>query len=178
VGRWAEMVVRSVVRRSRLKELGVGRATFRAAGELGPVGATVEIPIDKRIKAAVTIENAGSQSVTRGFTVFICYANVLSDSSGDPEDDLITWYNEADETDVNTAPETTLNPGDTLTIETSGVMASHWNEGDIIDAGVVVYASVGGTYEYYDSLKIADAVKIVAPTLRVEITDVTFSETD
>ena len=172
------MVVRSVVRRSRLKELGVGRATFRAAGELGPVGATVDIPIDKKIKASVTIENTGSQSLTRDFTAFICYADTLSDSSGDPETDFTTWYSEADETDVHTVTGVTLNPGDTLTIETSGIAASHWNEGDIIDAGVVVYASVAGTYEYYDSLKVTDAVRIIAPATRVEITDVTFSETD
>lgn len=170
------MVVRSVVRRSRLGELGVSRARFGAAGVPVPVGATVEIPIDKKIKASVTIENTGSRSLTRDFTVFICYADTLSDSSGDPETDFTTWYSEADETDVKTETGKTLNPGDTLTIETSGIAASHWNEGDIIDAGVIVYASVGGTYEYYDSLKITDAVKIIAPTLRVEITDVTFSE--
>jgi len=36
--------------------------------------------------------------------------------------------------------------------------------------------SVEGTTYYLDSLKIADAVEIIAPTRRVEITGVTFSE--
>ena len=170
------MVVRSVVRRSRLRELGVGGTKFSAAGVPVPVGATVQIPIDKKIKASVTIGNTGSQSLTRDFTAFICYADTLSDSSGDPETDLATWVSEADVTDVKTETGKTLDPGDTLTIETSGILASHWNEGDIIDAGVVVYASVAGTYEYYDSLKITDAIEIIAPALRVEITDVSFSE--
>jgi len=174
------MVVRSVVRRSRLKELGVGRATFRAAGELGPVGATVDIPIDKKIQATVTIENTGSQSLTRNFCVEVYYADTLSDSSGDPETDLDTWYDEKEASILVCEFDKTLNPGDTLTLVTGGVDASNWSEGDIIDAGVVVYGTIPGSgeYEYYDSLKVTDAVRIIAPATRVEITDVTFSETE
>ena len=170
------MVVRSVVRRSRLRELGVGEATFRAAGELLPVGATtVQIPLDKKIKVEVTIENTGSQSITKDFSVDIFYADTLSDSSGDPETDLYTWIGEFEASDAAEVSGQTLKPGDTYTlVGSSPVSANTWAENTKIDAGIVL-ASVGYS-ELYDSLKIADAVEIIAPTLRVEITDVTFSE--
>jgi len=47
-----------------------------------------------------------------------------------------------------------------------------------IDAGIVLIADIDTTRYVLDSLKIADAVRIIAPATRVEITDVTFSETD
>ena len=172
------MVVRSVVRRSKLGELGVSKATFRAAGGLGPVGATADIPIDKKIQATVIIENTGSQSLIRTFCVDVYYADTLSDSSGDPQADLNTWFDEREASITACEFDKTLNPGDTLTLVTGGVDASNWGEGDIIDAGVVVYGIISGSYEYYDSLKITDAVRIIAPATRVEITDVSFSETE
>ena len=174
------MLARPVVRRSRLKELGVSRATFRAAGEPVPVGATVQIPRDKKIKVTVTIENTGSQSVTGKFG-FVChYADTLSDSSGDPQQDWNTWFIEADEYDSKPmVEETTLDPGSTLTMEGEyPVEASTWSEGTIIDAGIIISMKLDDTVIHLDSLKIADAVEIIAPTLRVEITDVTFSETE
>ena len=171
------MVVRSVVRRSRLKELGVGRATFRAAGEPVPVGATVQIPRDKKIKASITIENTGSGAVSGDFSAEVFYADSLSDSSGDPKTDENTWWSEMENVETITAFSITLNPGDTFTLESyNPVNASTWSEGTIIDAGVVLMVYFDTTPTYLDSLKIADAVKIIAPTLRVEITDVTFSE--
>ena len=175
------MVVRSVVRRSRLKELGVSKATFRAAGMPVPVGATVQIPSDKKIKVTVTIENTGSQSVTGRFGFYCFYADTLSDSTGDPDQDFNTWWYEREAEDIKTLtdPMTTLDPGDTLTMEgPSPVEASTWSEGTIIDAGIIPAVKFDDTVIYLDSLKIADAVEIVAPTLRVEITNVTFSETD
>jgi len=180
VGRWAEMVVRSVVRRSKLRELGMSRASFRAAGELGPVGATVQIPRDKKIKVTVTIENTGSQSVTGKFGFMCHYADTLSDSSGDPQQDWFTWWGEGDVYDSKPMDEeTTLDPGSTLTMEGEyPAEASTWSEGTIIDAGIIVSMKVDDTVIHLDSLKITDAVEIIAPTLRVEITDVTFSETE
>jgi len=174
------MVVRSVVRRSRLKELGVSRATFRAAGVPVPVGATVDIPSDKKIKVTVTIENTGSQSVTGKFGFYCFYAAALSDPTGDLEQDWATWWYEREAADVKPMEEeTTLNPGDTLTMEgPSPVEASTWPEDTTIDAGIILTMKTDDTVIYLDSLKIADAVKIVAPALRVEITDVTFSETE
>jgi len=176
------MVVRSVVRRSRLKELGVGRATFGAAGELGPVGATVDIPSDKKIKVAVTIENTGSQSVTGDFTVEIFYADTLSDSTGYPASDRTMWRFESEASDSGTVSDATLDVGGTLTIEGASPVdiseVEEWSEGMTIDAGIVLIADIDTTRHVLDSLKIADAVKIIAPALRVEITDVTFSETE
>ena len=170
------MVVRSVVRRSRLKELGVGGATFRAAGETVPVGATVQIPSDKSIKASVTFENTGSGTVSGDFFVNIYYADTLSDSSGDPKSDNSTWSSEATTNDL-ILETLTLNPGDSVTRDgASPVDASWWSEGTKIDAGLVLGVFIGGTTYYLDSLKIADAVEIIAPTRRVEITGVTFSE--
>ena len=174
------MVVRSVVRRSRLKELGVGGATFGAAGsELPvPVGATVQIPSDKSIKPSVTIKNTGSASVTIPFVVWVFYADTLSESTGDPETDYNNWNSEREAYDYAYSGNVTLNPGDTHTFTEFGkVAAGRWSEGTIIDAGVILTKMESGSITaYFDSLKIADAVKIIAPTLRVEITDVTFSE--
>jgi len=172
------MVVRSVVRRSRLKELGVGGATFSAAGsELpAPVGATVQIPSDKSIKASVTFENTGSGTVSGTFTVMVMYADTLSDSSGNPEEDANTWFSECNDWHMRER-DLTLNPGTSATLDAgAAVPANQWSEGTKIDAGVVLILSVEGTTYYLDSLKIADAVEIIAPTRRVEITGVTFSE--
>jgi len=174
------MVVRSVVRRSRLKELGVSKATFEAAGVPVPVGATVDIPSDKKIKVTVTIENTGSQSVTNTFWFTAFYAETLSDESGNPGNDYTRWNLESDVYDYATTSETTtLNPGDTLTIEgATPVSADNWAEGTLVDAGIVIGMGSGDNAVILDSLKIADAVEIIAPALRVEITDVTFSETE
>ena len=170
------MVVRSVVRRGRLRELGVGRATFSAAGEIVPVGATVQIPSDKSIKASVTFQNTGSGTVSGRFTVTVMYADTLSDSSGDPETDFQTWFVECDDWHTGES-DLTLNPGASTTLETgTTVPANQWSEGTKIDAGIVLVVSIGGTTYYLDSLKIADAIEIIAPTRRVEITGVTFSE--
>ena len=73
----------------------------------------------------------------------------------------------------------TLNPEDTHTFDAfCGVPASsnEWAEGDKIDAGVVLLMIQDTTRIVLDSLKITDAVEIIAPALRVEIIDVTFSE--
>ena len=170
------------MRRGRLKELGIGRATFSAAGsELPvPVGATVQIPSDKKIKAEVTIKNTGSGSFTKDLAVLVYYAAALSDPSGDPRVDDGTWSKEAKVLDFDLALSVTLNPGDSYTFtDFGGVAASNWDENTEIDAGVVIIGAdpgAGQFTEYYDSLKITDAVKIIAPTLRVEITDVSFSE--
>jgi len=170
------MVVRSVVRRSRLKELGVGEASFSAAGEPVPVGATVKIPADKKIKATVTFENTGSRAVSGTFTALVIYADTLSASSGDPRRDENTWMAEGEATDAYIGTET-LNAGASVTRDSLyPVAASTWAEGTKIDAGVVLKVDIGGTTYYLDSLKIADAVEIIAPTRRVEITGVTFSE--
>ena len=175
------MVVRSVVRRSRLKELGVGRTTFSAAGsELPvPVGATVQIPSDEKIKVSVTFENKGSRDVSGAFWFEVFYAKTLSDSSGDPATDYDTWAWESDTSDYY-IENLTLRVGDSVTkdgdrpIEIASVEG--WAEGDKIDAGVVLGVVIDSTTYYLDSLKIADAVEIIAPTLRVEITEVSFSE--
>jgi len=72
--------------------------------------------------------------------------------------------------------------GSTLTIEGASPVdiseVEGWSEGMTIDAGIVLIADIDTTRYVLDSLKIADAVRIVAPATRVEITDVTFSETD
>jgi len=173
------VVVRSVVRRSRLGELGVSRASFRAAGVPVPVGATVQIPSDKHIKATVTFENTGSQSVSGNFMFYVFYADTLSNSTGDPESDWNTWDSECDVSDSSSSVTLTLNPGSSESLEGLNPPAANtWAEGTKIDAGVVLLVGIGGEIHFLDSLKIADAVEIVAPTLRVEITDVTFSETD
>jgi len=176
------MVVKSVVRRSRLRDLGVGEATFGAVGsELPvPVGATVKIPKDKKIGASVTIKNTGSRSLTKDFLVNILYGKNLSDSSGNPTDDYWTWSDEANTEVIDVKYNVTLNPEDTLTFSNfPGVMNPNWNEGDYIDAGIVVSGKDPGDDVYdedYASLKIDDAVQIIAPTLRVRITNVTFFE--
>ena len=172
-----KMVVKSVVRRSRLKELGVGGATFGAAGALVPVGATVQIPRDKKIKVSVTVENTGSRSVSGDFYLDVYYADTLSDPGDDPEDTLFTWISEADAHDTRYRYSQTLNAGVSETWEGDlPVDASTWSEGTKIDAGIVLRVDIGGIIYYLDILKIADAVEIIAPTRRVEITNVTFFE--
>jgi len=175
------MVVRSVVRRGRLRELEVGRVTFSAAGsELpAPVGATVQIPSDKSIKASVTFENTGSGTVSGVFWFAVFYAKTLSDSSGDPLTDYGNWDSEDEAKDDYTGS-LTLNPGDSVTKDGGNPVTiadvTAWSEGDKIDAGVVLGVAMGGENYFLDSLKITDAIEIIAPALRVEITDVSFSE--
>mgnify|MGYP000250474558 CR=1 FL=1 len=176
------MVVRSVVRRGRLRELGVSKATFRAAGEPVPVGATVQILYGKKIKVSVTFENTGPLSVSGDFTIHAFYADTLSDSSGDPQSDEQTWFLECDDWDSALAT-LTLEPGSSATLEGEHpVDTSTWAEpvealGSIkLDAGITLKVDIGGTTYYLDSLKIADAVEIVKPPPSAEITDVTFSE--
>jgi len=159
------MVVRSVVRRSRLKELGVGRATFRAAGEPVPVGATVQIPRNKNIAVSVTIENTGSRTVSGNFTVEVYYGADLADIS-----DL--WM-ESSEAYVSDSATLTLNPGDTYTFTGfDTVPASTWSEDTYVSVGVKLRRDT----TLLDDLYLPDEIQIIAPTLRVEITDVTFSE--
>ena len=173
------MVVRSVVRRSRLRELGIRGTKFSAAGSRlpVPVGATVQIPSDKKIRAEVTIENTGSQSLTKDFIVYVYYADTLSDSSGDPSTDNSTWYSESEAYDYDSVSGLTLDPGDTYTFS-ADVDADNWSEGTIIDAGIVLFIVEDEVATAIDSLKITDAVEIIAPALRVEITGVTFSATE
>jgi len=155
----------------------VGEASFSAAGETVPVGATVEIPSDKKIKVRLIIENTGSRSVTNSFWFYAFYAETLSDESGDPSKDYSTWYGESDAFDYTVISETTLDPGDALAMGGAHpVSADHWAEGTLVDVGIVVGMGSGGSAVYLDSLKITDAIKIIAPALRVEIINVTFSE--
>ena len=74
----------------------------------------------------------------------------------------------------------TLNPGDSVTKDGRNPVTiadvTVWSVGDKIDAGVVLGVAIEEENYFLDSLKITDAVEIIAPTLRVEITDVSFSE--
>ena len=176
------MVVRSVVKRGRLKELGVGGATFSAAGsELPvPVGATVQILYGKKIKVSVEFENTGSLTVSGNFIIHAFYADTLSDSTGNPKTDEQTWFIECKDWDTGTAT-LTLDPGSSATLEGAyPVDTSLWTVEPgtslKIDAGILLKVDIGGTMYYLDSLKIADAVEIVAPPPSGAITRVTFSE--
>ena len=171
------------IRRRRFGDLALETALHEVSSaptiptQIGAVG--VQISQDKRISASVTIKNTGSASVTGDFYTIIFYAKELSDSSGDPEKDAQTWFNEKEAHDVDAELLMTLNPEDTHTFDAfCGVPASsnEWAEGDKIDAGVVLLMIQDTTRIVLDSLKITDAVEIIAPALRVEITDVTFSE--
>ena len=171
------------IRRRRLRDSAL-EAVFHelpsAPTTPAPIEVTeVQVPQDKKIGATVTIENTGSQSVTGDFYTTIFYAKELSDSSGNPEKDAQTWFEEKEAHDVDAELLMTLNPGDTHTFDAfCGVPASSndWAEGDKIDAGVCLIMIQDTTRTVLDSLKITDAVEIVAPALRVEITGVTFSE--
>ena len=146
-----------------LKELSVERAVFRAAG--GP--ATVQIPSDKKIAASVTIENTGSETVSGDFSVVIYYGVNL------PEEHT-AWLLNCDAY-VSDSASLTLNPGDEHTFTGfATIEASLWSEGSKVDAGVKVW--MGDTL--LDTLYIPDAIEIIAPALRVEITDVAFSATE
>jgi len=137
----------------------------------------VQIPSDKSIGVEVTIENTGSSSVTDVFWFYAFFAETLSAESGDPETDYTTWlYYESDDWDYGVTATTTLNPGDTLTIEGwSPVSAGLWNVGTFVDAGIVIGMGSGSDVVFLDSLKITDAVEIVSPLPSIEIVDVTFS---
>jgi len=165
------------VRRSRLRELGVGGAKFSVPGsELPvPVGATVQIPRNKKIKVSVTIKNTGSIKVEGTFSAIIFYADSLSNSSGNPNTDYNTWYSECEEMDFDTETDISIDAGATYTFTNfMGVQASSWDEETTIDAGVIVAEIKDSTVTPLDSLKITDAVEIIAPV--VGITNVSFFE--
>jgi len=130
-------------------------------------GTPVEIPSDKKIGVSVTFENTGSESIYGMFFVEIFYADSLTDSSGDPETDYNTWMEEWEGFDGYISSTTTMNPGDSWTfVGNDPPPANRWAEGTVIDAGVIVGCVDVSTWEayFYDSLKITDAVKIIAPT--------------
>jgi len=130
-------------------------------------GTPVEIHSDKKIKVSVTFENTGSESIYGMFFVEIFYADSLTDSSGDPETDYNTWMEEWEGFDGYISSTTTMNPGDSWTfVGNDPPPANRWAEGTVIDAGVIVGCVDVSTWVayFYDSLKITDAVKIIAPS--------------
>jgi len=131
------------------------------------IGATkAKIPQDKNIKAIATFKNEGVSPVTGLFLVGVVYGDELSDPvSDDPLTNWHTWFYESDAYDFGDSNyDITLNPGSSGTVETDGnVPASTWAEETTLDAGIILYANIHGEQHFLDSLKIDDAIEIIAP---------------
>jgi len=142
------------------------------------VGATAEVPSDAYLQWSVDITNTGDRDIDLGVeSVFldVMFGEELSDESGDPQTDMATWISEAlgdcitffgSEGDI-------LKVGETKTV-TDGIEVTEYGleEGKTYDAGIIVGYKPGTTLIALDSMKIADAVVIVAPVkLSIEGTE-------
>ncbi|RLF92272.1 hypothetical protein DRN52_08330 [Thermococci archaeon] len=136
------------------------------------VGATVEVPSDAFLQWSVVIKNTGYRDIDLGKedTFFeAVFGEALSDESGDPQTDMETWESEAGMVAVAFAGSEgeILKVGETKTV-TNGeyVVDLELEEGKTYDAGIVVGYGLGSISPEgiaTDSMKIDDAIKIVAP---------------
>ena len=112
---------------------------------------------ERRIRATVTIKNAGDQPVTAQLRAVIFYAENLSDSTDDPVEDYTNWDAEAEAVDIVEFGSVTLNPGESISASASNIPLNTWAEGTKIDAGVVL---LDADQNFYDSLKVSDVVEV------------------
>ena len=133
------------------------------------VGATVEVPSDAYLEWSVDIKNTGYIDIDLGREdtfLDVTFGEALSDESGDPQTDMETWNREGivSCTAFFGVEGEILEVGETKTV-TDGdfVVDLGLEEGKTYDAGIVVGYKPDTTMIALDSMKIDDAVKIVAP---------------
>ena len=133
------------------------------------VGATVEVPSDAYLQWSVDIKNTGYRDIDLGEEdVFldVFFGETLSEESGDPQTDMATWLSEALGDCINFFgyEGEILEVGDTKTVTDRIEVAEFgFEEGKTYDAGIVVGYASDTTLIALDSMKIDDAIKIVAP---------------
>ena len=121
----------------------------------------VEIPIDKKCQVTVTVENAGTASLTGDIYMYAFYGD-LSPSTGDPATDYSNWNYEADVDDSARVTDVTLDAGDTIDITGDNPWeASTFSVGDVLDVGIVIAFDDGTGKKYVDSAFFDDYIKIV-----------------
>ena len=122
----------------------------------------VEIPIDKKCQVTVTVENAGTASLTGDIYMYAFYGFDLSSPSGDPATDYSNWNYEADADDSARVTDVTLDAGDTIDITgDSPWEASMFSVKDVLDVGIVIAFDDGTGKKYVDSVFYDDYIKIV-----------------
>ena len=136
------------------------------------VGATVEVPSDAFLQWSVVIKNTGYRDIDLGKEdtfLEVIFGEALSDESGDPQTDMETWDGEGliSCTGFFGVEGEILKVGETKTV-TNGeyVVDLELEEGKTYDAGIVVGYGAGSISPEgiaTDSMKIDDAIKIVAP---------------
>jgi len=133
------------------------------------VGATVEVPSDAYLQWTVDIKNTGYRDIDlggEGAFLDVLFGETLSEESGDPQTDLDAWMREAfcDCHNSFGYEGEILKVGDTKTV-TDGVEVAEcgFEEDKTYDAGIIVGYTPDTTSVALDSMKIDDAIKIVAP---------------
>jgi len=132
-------------------------------------GTTVEVPSDAFLQWSVDIKNTGYRDIDLGKEdtfLEVIFGETLSDESGDPQTDMETWDSEGviSCTSFFGVEGEILKVGETKTV-TDGeyVVDLELEEGKTYDAGIIVGYEPDTTMIALDSMKIDDAVKIVAP---------------
>ena len=133
------------------------------------VGATVEVPSDAFLQWSVVIKNTGYRDIDLGKEdtfLEVIFGEMLSDESGDPQTDMVTWCSESvmDCVSFFGVEGEILKVDETKTV-TDGeyVVDLGLEEGKTYDAGIIVGYKPDTTMIALDSMKIDDAIKIVAP---------------
>jgi len=133
------------------------------------VGATVEVPSDAFLQWSVVIKNTGYRDIDLGKEdtfLEVIFGEMLSDESDDPQTDMVTWSSESvmDCVGFFGVEGEILKVGETKTV-TDGeyVVDLELEEGKTYDAGIIVGYKPDTTMIALDSMKIDDAIKIVAP---------------
>jgi len=133
------------------------------------VGATVEVPSDAFLQWSVVIKNTGYRDIDLGKEdtfLEVIFGEMLSDESGDPQTDMVTWSSESvmDCVVFFGVEGEILKVGETKTV-TDGeyVVDLGLEEGKTYDVGIIVGYEPDTTMIALDSMKIDDAIKIVAP---------------
>jgi len=133
------------------------------------VGATVEVPSDAFLQWSVVIKNTGYRDIDLGKEdtfLEVIFGEMLSDESGDPQTDMVTWSSESvmDYVSFFGVEGEILKVDETKTV-TDGeyVVDLELEEGKTYDAGIIVGYKPDTTMIALDSMKIDDAIKIVAP---------------
>ena len=133
------------------------------------VGATVEVPSDAYLEWSVEIKNTGYRDIDLGKEdtfLEVIFGETLSDESGDPQIDMETWDSEGviSCTGFFGVEGEILRVGETKTVtDGESVGDLGLEEGKTYDAGIVVGYEPDTTMIALDSMKIDDAIKIVAP---------------
>jgi len=157
-----------IERRAASKPLRTSYATpIRGRVISAAARATVQVPSDAYLEWFVDIKNTGYTDIDLGAIgafLEVIFGETLSDESGDPQTDMVTWWGEAIMDCVSFFGAATLTVGETMTvIGGEYVVDLGLEEGKTYDVGIVVGYEPDTTMIALDSMKIDDAVEIVAP---------------